>query len=391
MASGVRQSARRRRKSETTIARRFKYWPVAALLPVIIVGQVKATGFVSIGGVDTTVLSLFILLVATGVTFLNDRQYPVRKMLPYILLAMVVMLAVARSEAGTYQALKVRDFFLVTGVIVLCLPILLRCWQDLRGFVMVWFAGGVLVATLVFTVGGADDLLGRAGIGEATLGPAYLTAAAVVVGAASLGEKLLPASVALPGMVISGIALVSIGSRGPVIATVVGLLVWMLLRGLFRARTVAVSLLVGGIALVAVNQATEAALARFVFEDENRQQLWVTARLVFLEAPFFGVGWGDFTNYSTLDEYPHNLFLEAASELGLLGIVSVLGLLGVASVRVWRCRTQPEVRIVAALATAMLVGQSFSSDLTNRLFWIALIPCLLIPLDGAQQEASRSQ
>lgn len=66
----------------------------------------------------------------------------------------------------------------------------------------------------------------------------------------------------------------------------------------------------------------------------GRLDRWRLAYNVFLENPF-GVGLGNYVPYSKfiesnsfiLSEYPHNLFLELASELGILGIVIVIYLL----------------------------------------------------------------
>ena len=198
-----------------------------------------------------------------------------------------------------------------------------------------------------------------------------------MAGGAALGEKLLRVTVALPGMAVGGIALIAIGSRGPIIATALGLLAWILMRGVLRARALLVVLAVTGVALIGVNQASSAALSRFVLEDPARRGLWATARVTFLEHPLLGLGFGDFSivsAFTRIAQYPHNLFLETASELGVLGLLSLGTLLVVACTRVWRVRSEPEARMVAALAVAMLVGQLFSSDLTNRLFWIAVDP-----------------
>lgn len=383
MAS-IRPTARRRKD---TIDRTIRFWPVFALFPIIVVGQVKATGFVSLGGVDTTVLSVVLLLAITIVTLLRHPRYPVRQMLPYFIFALVVLVGVSMSDPGDYQSQKARDFFLLSGVIVCCIPVLLRDVRDLRGLIAVWFSGGFLVASLVLILGGAADLYGRAGIGEATLGPAYLSAAALVVGGAAVGEKLLPLTVALPGMAVSGIALVTIGSRGPIVGAAVGLVAWILLRGVLRARSLMVLMVVVAVAWAGVRQASEVALSRLTIEDSAREGLWATARMIFIDHPFLGVGWGDYSTVSGL-KYPHNLFLEAAAELGVLGLVCILALLVIACARVWRSRSAPEVRVLASVAIVMLVGQQFSSDLTNRLFWAAIIPCLLLPVRGGSPEAA---
>lgn len=369
------------RPEQGRVDRAIQFWPVFALLPILVVGQVKATGFVSIGGIDITVLSVAGVLTAAAVTFLQYPQYPVRRMAPFLLFCLVVLVSVARSDVGDYQALKARNYLLM-ALVVVCIPVLVRGVRDLRGLFGVWFVGGTLVATMVLLVGGADDLWGRAGIGEATLGPAYLSAAALVVGGAAAGERLLPWALALPGMAISGVALVTIGSRGPMLGAVVGLLSWVLLRGILRVRSLMVLLVASVAAVLGTRQASETALSRLGFEDPVRMELWAMARAAFNESPWLGLGWGDYSTVSVLasiQHYPHNLFLEAASELGLLGLSFLMAFLAIVSARVWRSRRVAEARVLAGVAIAMLVGQQFSADLTNRVFWIAVVPCLLLP------------
>ncbi|MFN8185182.1 MAG: O-antigen ligase family protein [Candidatus Nanopelagicales bacterium] len=357
------------------------YWPVFAVLPVLVVAQLKAAGLVALGGFDTTLLSFGFLLLATFITFLGTLRYPLHLMLPFILFAVVVLVGISRSSPGEYQARKA-DEFLVTAVIVACLPVLLRSRRDLRGLLAVWFWGGVLVAALVLVVGGSASLWGRAGIGGATLGPAYLSAAGLVAGSAGLGERLLRPVVAIPGIAVCGVAVITIGSRGPMVGAAAALLVWVLLRGVLRARSVAVLVILCVVAYIGVQQASDVALSRLDFSDSAREALIGMARTAFVNSPVLGMGWGDFSTISGLaniQKYPHNMFWETASELGLLGIVCILGLLVVAAVAVWRRRALPEVRAIAAVAVLMLVGQQFSTDLTNRVFWIAIIPCLLLP------------
>ena len=357
-----------------------RYWPVFALFPILVVGQAKATGWSSIAGLDATVLSVALLMGITTVTFLSHPRYPVRAMLPFFIFALVVLLGVAHSDLGEYQYLKTRDFFLLTGVVVACIPVLLRDIRDLRGLLFVWLFGGVVVASLVLVIGGAEDLYGRAGIGDSTLGPAYLSAAALVVGSAAMGERLVVPALAVPAMVVSGVALVAIGSRGPIIGAALGLLTWVLMRGAFRIRSVLVVLVVMAVVVVGVREASEAALDRLILEDPSRRMLWAEAWEASLDSPFLGMGWGDFATLSWVHVYPHNLLLETSVELGVLGLFALLGLLAAVFIRVWRTRTTPEVRVLAGVVVVLLIGQQFSSDLTNRMFWTAVIPCLLLPV-----------
>lgn len=356
-----------------------KFWPAIAVVPILIAGPLKAAGETALGGIDLTVLGVALILCTALISFLRYPTYPVRLMLPFLVLSAVVLIEVSRSLPGDYQGVKARDFFLLTGVVVWCLPLLLRSTRDLRGFVIAWYLAGTTVACLVLFIGAAQDLQGRAAIGEATLGPAYLSAAALVAGAAALGEKILSPFVALPGIVCSGIALVTIASRGPLLGAAAGVIVWILLRGVFRGRTIVVLLLVAGVAALGVQRASQTALTRLVLDDPARQELWGIARRAFLQAPYLGLGWGNYSAVSWAD-YPHNLVMESSAEMGLLGLLAVLGLLLVAAKRVWDARRLSEARVLGGLATVMLVGQQFSADLTNRDFWIALSPCLLLPL-----------
>ena len=382
MASGVRSVDPHLLEPVNAAGRSLRLWPVFAVLPILVVVQVKAAGLLSVGGFDLTLLSVAFLLAVTLITYIRHPRYPVYQMLPFILFSLVVLLGVSMSNPGEYQVDKAREF-LVTAVVVGCLPVLLRDVRDLRGLVAAWFIGGVLTSMLVLTVGGAETLWGRAGIGGATLGPAYMAAASLVAGGAALGERLLPAAVALPGIAVSGVALMTIGSRGPMVAAALGIGTWMLLRGVLRGRSLLILLIVGVAAIVGLRQASDYALSRLDFSDPAREELWATAWTAFMDSPLLGMGWGDYATLSVIawsQKYPHNIFLEAASELGFLGLIGVLALLLIAGVRVWRSRSTPEVRVLAAVAGAMLAGQQFSTDLPNRVFWIALIPCLLLPV-----------
>jgi O-antigen ligase len=109
----------------------------------------------------------------------------------------------------------------------------------------------------------------------------------------------------------------------------------------------------------------------------------------FLKHPILGIGWGDFANVNS-GNYPHNALLEVASELGLVGIVTFAAMLLVGALRTWRRRSTREVRVLAAVAAVALVGQQFSSDLTNRSFWIAFVPTLLFGSVVRDREPTRA-
>lgn len=357
-----------------------RLWPAVLLLPILLAGTtLKTAGVTEVFDVDVTVMSMAILLVGTAFTFINDPRYPVAAMLPILVFALVVLIGVARSEPGDYQTQKARDFFLLSGVIIACIPALLRDARDLRGLVMTWALAGSAASTAVILVGGAETLYGREGIGETTLGPAYLAAAGLVAAGTGWGDRLLRAPLAAPLLALNAWAVVVIGSRGPLLGALLGLVAWALLRGIFRGRVLLAAVVVlGGLALVFTRAASASRDRLFLYEDAARSDLWRIARSAFSEAPLLGLGWGDYSTVSWA-QYPHNAFLETMVELGLLGVVTLLVVLVVAARRTWQARPHPEARVLGAVALAMLVGQQFSSDLTNRIFWIAFIPTLILP------------
>lgn len=331
-------------------------------------------------GVDTTLLAMLILLLAVSWELLRYPRYPIGEMFPFFAFALVVLFGVTMSGRGEYQDLKARDFFFIASVIAVSIPVLIRGVGDLRGLVFMWLLAGSIAAGTVQVVGGSESLLelGRTGIGDATLGPAYLASAGLVIGAVGWAEGLIRWFVAMPAVGLAGLAVVGIGSRGPLLAAFVGVTAWILLSGVFRRRSVRASLALGAAILLGMEVASEASVSRlFLYHDIARAELWATAWQAFLEHPVLGLGWGDFSTVAWAP-YPHNLFLEVAVELGVLGIFAFGALLLAGGLRTWaRSHSYREVRVLAAVAIVALVGQLFSSDLTNRSLWIALIPSLL--------------
>lgn len=356
-----------------------RMWPALALLPIIVSGSVKASGMTAIGGVDLTLLSLVAVVLTAALALVRRPEYPFLEMLPYFLFVVAVLVGIARSVPGEYSALKARDFLFITTPVVVLMPAILRGRSDLHGMAMTWFASGTFVSILALVLPADPSRYGRAGIGGATLGPAYLAAAAIVVGVAMLGEGLIRSALAVPGVLIAGVALVLIASRGPILAAAAGLACWLLLGGRLTSRSVSGVLILLVAVMIGIRSASEGVLDRLVFEDSARAYLWSTAWDAFLNHPLMGLGWAGFSEFTTSGlNYPHNIVLETLSELGLTGLLILLALGAATLVSAFRARKHPEARVLTAVAAVGLVGQMFSADLSNRTFWIAVVPCLLL-------------
>src|SRR5207244_325232 len=113
--------------------------------------------------------------------------------------------------------------------------------------------------------------------------------------------------------------------------------------------------------------------------SDGRLSLWSGAWQAFTAHPLGGIGTGGFASLNLNGEfYPHNILLEAASELGILGLVLVLGVIGFSAVtlmRVWReggARDRHGAALVSGLTGAAIANACVSGDIaTNSTLWLA--------------------
>jgi O-antigen ligase len=201
----------------------------------------------------------------------------------------------------------------------------------------------------------------------------------------SLGGRLA-AMAAFPALAV---ALIAAGSRGPVLAFFVGLLALLALAaasGRARTRLTRVAAVVlGAVVLVpfivpgsTVGRALSAIFGGATgLSTSGRSGLWAQAISNFSARPLSGIGTGGFGGLGTGELYPHNILLEAAVELGVVGLVIVAWLI-VASLRrmiaAWRTAVgtdRLEASMLMALFMAALVNALFSGAVQdNRELWL---------------------
>ena len=111
----------------------------------------------------------------------------------------------------------------------------------------------------------------------------------------------------------------------------------------------------------------------------GRVELWSAGWESFIERPLVGLGTGGFADAFPSELYPHNLFLELAAELGIVGLLLVVAFTTagfVAALRAYRS-TDPQVSRRAALVTALLASAltnaAFSGNVSsNAAVWLAV-------------------
>ena len=173
------------------------------------------------------------------------------------------------------------------------------------------------------------------------------------------------------------VALLAAGSRGPVVAFVVGLVALLtlgatnptvrrrfaLLGGMFVVIAILVPLVVPGSSL-------GRALSTIVgsasgLSSNGRSDLWAVSLTALDHHLWLGLGTGGFNSLGTGLAYPHNLVLEVATELGVVGGTVLLAVLCSMISRLstlWRSTDGPD-RLLAMILTAL-----FLNALTNACF-----------------------
>jgi O-antigen ligase len=194
---------------------------------------------------------------------------------------------------------------------------------------------------------------------------------------------------ALAALPVTAVALLAAGSRGPVLGAVAGIAVLLSLTATDR-RSRQRLLLVAAAGLVSLSLVSaivpDAAFSRALsiltlggdgMSSNGRVYLWELAVAAFESYPVAGIGTGSFASVPIGESYPHNLFLEAAAEFGLVGlalvVVFVLSTLARLPrlLRDGREAGMHDVALLAALLTAALVNALFSGGMpSNEHAWL---------------------
>jgi hypothetical protein len=188
------------------------------------------------------------------------------------------------------------------------------------------------------------------------------------------------------------VTFVASGSRGPVLGLVVGLVVFSALTLREPGARRRLVLLAGGavVAALLVPQFVPGQNLGRTFGvligdtgagkgdlSNGRFALWGEAWHAFTAHPLLGIGTGGFAGNEPLALYPHNMLLEFASELGIVGVLLVLGIVGYTGLTLVRLSRRGPVEdrfqlaFVAASFVAAVVNASFSGDVNfNSAVWL---------------------
>jgi O-antigen ligase len=297
----------------------------------------------------------------------------VLRVAPVIGLLALATLSLAWSPDASYGGLKL-GLWLLTGILP-CVAMLALVSRDRPvGWRVV--AGAAFVYTVVLlAIGNTTFYPGRIVFFESN--PIWV-ARAVVVGALVVLFGPVPRwakVLMLPPMLVAGYMTDSLGpTLGLVVGTAAGFAELIRTSGMSRPRvrlswaTLAVGTAVAATVAVAVVSSASSATLAPILDDPD-----VTSRAVYLDlagqlfagAPLLGSGIGAFAALGVADPYPHNMFAEIGSELGIAGVLLLLAWIGVA------VRGALGSPLVLALVIGTTVFALFSGSIAgNAEFWI---------------------
>jgi hypothetical protein len=124
------------------------------------------------------------------------------------------------------------------------------------------------------------------------------------------------------------------------------------------------------------------ALSEQVFNKSlhsGRSLLWMLVFQGILEAPLLGHGpYYLPRNLFAIDLSAHNLYLQVALQVGLLGLSTLLGTLFAAWRTLWQGRHDSRVRLAAGFAAAILIHQTFDVSLTQHNLSLGLLMWMIL-------------
>lgn len=324
---------------------------------------------------------------------------PFMFVLPVLVIGLLLAISLNWTPEYDYGLQKTLRFATLTSIGAFAPFCLLETRNDLIRLLKV-FAGCALVGGLLVGVFGstqADNRLEFGGAANTIFTSRFLSSGALIL---ILGAmlKVFPrhrVPVAMLGFGLVAVA-AGIGSRGPLVGLALALvctLAAVVLREPARVLPVLV-VVAAGIAVFPFISLPETSAQRLqglaanpvgTLSEDLRSRLYGKAIELSQQYPERGIGAGGFFLYSYVltnreERYPHNVFLEASSELGVFPAVllaaSVLLMLMGLYRRAWGASSEADRNLVYVIAGLFLLNffaAQFSGDFNdNRTFWALL-------------------
>jgi O-antigen/teichoic acid export membrane protein/O-antigen ligase len=348
----------------------FSAWIILAVVFALVRGRLSLAPWkvvLSVAGLASLAL-LGLMLIRLGVS--PDSSYGSVKVQLYAADVLIIFIG------AVFVATDVRHLHLFLMALLVV---------DATG--ALFFMYDLLAGTAQTVVGGRYSL----GAAEypIDMGRASADGLLLAIYAVLTATKRVPRTLAVIAIPILAVALAAAGSRGPVVAFAFGLLALLGLtatnpRARSRLTLVAAMFLVAIVVvpLVVPSSALARALSTIIgsasgLSSNGRSDLWAVALGSFSHHFWLGLGTGGFASLNTGLAYPHNLLLEMATELGIVGLVLVLMVLGSFIRALGRCHRlavgtdRTTIALVISLFLTALVNANFSDPIQgNGSVWL---------------------
>lgn len=348
-----------------------------------------------LGGSATSGVSLELFFAVTAATVFAVIRRPERLpgrlvyYVPILLSFALVAVMFARlpgSPAESYGLHKLKLFLLLNVALLIAGLVVGTRRRDVNRslalMLLVAVLAGLVLAHEILT--GVQPLFeGRYAISNVQYDPialGRLSAAGLLIALYVLlapGSRFrLVAAVAAPLMTVS---LLASGGRGSLLGVIAGLAVLFGVRSVFSVRPTMIAAAVAAALVIALTVvpgvASQRATSLFLGGTEGRSSggrtgLWTQALDAFVNHPLGGIGTGGFASVDPLERYPHNLFLETASELGIFGLVPLVGALAVGAWLIANGIGRSKggdrglLTLIAALFASAFTSAMFSTDIS---------------------------
>lgn len=303
---------------------------------------IVATGAIMPITVQGVMIPLHTVYLVTYFAFLlqfsDNKAALLRGILVLLPIILVMMIGLARANDITYALEKIEGGVLATLLAAIITSHCVRrygMYDFLTSYLKVTLI--ILAATVVYRIAlgyGIGSRDGRFLInGPITYGWLMGIASTVALFMYQKSKKKRY----LLYLAMFSVVIVVTGSKGPIVATAFSFALYFIY--FFRSKRAIILALSVTFGSVGVSQYVSSenlgrlsAISRLLYgqveeQDEGsigvRWVAWVDSISIFEENTYWGVGLGNWEDYASIKiKYPHNFFLEIASEMGLLGLAA---------------------------------------------------------------------
>lgn len=374
-------------------------YPEVTLAIFFLVGLVKGDPRLASAPMDLTLAVGGVLIITVCYRLFVGKQ-PLKLPTEYflylpLLIMMVLSLTYTPDFSGGVE--KILRFVCLTSIGILSPFVLLDERSKIVRFFVTLAAGGLLVAIQSMSkLGGEDRLVSPSGL-NTELGAASAVALIIIWGLIFPNWSFVKRLVLYPALGVLAVALVGSGGRFANVSAVICILVGALLcRKLFGDMVIAGILGLFALPFITIPEASLeylSSLARPTGAMGTRNDLLALGVQIFSEHPLIGVGISGFRARSPNPltyNYPHNLFLELGSEMGILaGLVFLLLAFSafreaIRQLRDPMQRGNPLVHTIFLLLIYVFLDAMVSGDINDlRFMWFIFgLPFLLRELDS---------